>query len=132
MARHNLVYWRGEAYVGVGPGAHGRLQRDGGWLATEAARTPKAYMEIVAARGLGHGEADALTPEDRAEERLLMGLRIADGVRWDEIAPLGLAPGSGRIAGLVVQGLVLADTLGLRATPEGRRLLDGIIRTLIV
>ena len=132
MARHNLVYWRGEAYVGVGPGAHGRLRRDGGWVATEAARTPKAYTDRVATRGVGHAQAEALTPEDRAEERLLMGLRIAEGVCWDEVAALDLRPGSERIAELADHGLVVSDAQGLRATPEGRRLLDGVIRRLIV
>jgi len=132
MARHNLVYWRGEAYVGVGPGAHGRLRVNGSWLATEAARTPKAYIEALAAKGLGHAQADVLTPQERAEERLLMGLRIAEGVRWDEIAALGLAPGSARIAELAQHGLVTVDAAGLRATASGRPLLDGIIRTLIV
>jgi putative oxygen-independent coproporphyrinogen III oxidase len=132
MARHNLVYWRGEAYVGVGPGAHGRLRDATGWLATEAARTPADYAETVARQGLGHAERDLLTPEARAEERLLMGLRIADGVRWDEIAALGLSPGSPRIADLQAHGLLRADAERLQATPEGRRLLDSIIRTLIV
>jgi oxygen-independent coproporphyrinogen-3 oxidase len=132
MARHNLVYWRGEAYVGVGPGAHGRLRQDGGWIATEAARTPRAYMETVAAKGLGHGESLRLSLEERAEERLLMGLRIEAGVRWDEIAALGLRPGSERICGLAEQGLLITDALGLKATPNGRRLLDGMIRALIV
>jgi len=132
MARHNLVYWRGEAYVGVGPGAHGRLRDGTGWLATEAARTPADYLETVARQGLGHAERDPLSPEARAEERLLMGLRIADGVRWDEIAALGLSPGSSRIADLQSHGLLRADAERLQATPEGRRLLDSIIRTLIV
>ena len=132
MARHNLVYWRGEAYVGVGPGAHGRLRRDGGWVATEAARTPAAYIQALSDKGLGHGQVDILTAQDRAEERLLMGLRIEEGVRWDEISALDLHPGSERIAGLAAHGWVRSDAHGLRATPEGRRLLDGIIRTLIV
>ena len=132
MARHNLVYWRGEAYVGVGPGAHGRLWQAGGWVAAEAARTPKAYVETVSAQGLGHGEALRMTPQDRAEERLLMGLRIREGVRWHEIAALGLGPGSDRVSGLAAHGWLVADDDGLRATPEGRHLLDGIIRTLIV
>ena len=132
MARHNLVYWRGEAYVGVGPGAHGRLRRDGGWVATEATRTPADYIQALSVKGLGHGQADVLTPQDRAEERLLMGLRIAEGVCWDEVAALDLRPGSERIAELADHGLVVSDAQGLRATPEGRRLLDGVIRRLIV
>ena len=132
MARHNLVYWRGEAYVGVGPGAHGRLRVNGSWLATEAARTPRAYVQAVTQTGIGHASATPLTPLDRAEERLLMGLRIAEGVRWDEVAALGLAPGSERIAGLANGGWVTADAAGLRATALGRPLLDGIVRTLIV
>ena len=132
MARHNLVYWRGEAYVGVGPGAHGRLRREEGWVATEAARTPKVYMDTVAAKRPGHAQADVLSAQDRAEERLLMGLRIADGVRWEEIAALDLGPGSARIADLERHGLVVTGPAGLRATPDGRHLLDGVIRTLIV
>ena len=109
-----------------------RLRREEGWVATEAARTPKVYMDTVAAKRPGHAQADVLSAQDRAEERLLMGLRIADGVRWDEIAALDLGPGSAPIADLERHGLVVSGPAGLRATPDGRRLLDGVIRTLIV
>ena len=129
-SRHNLVYWRGHDYVGAGPGAHGRLTQDGARVATVAAARPADYIARVAATGRGVVEAGALTPIEAAEERLLMGLRIEEGVAFAEVAALGLAPGSSRVAELVGLGLVADDPDRLRATPAGRMLLDRLTARL--
>src|SRR5262249_4543003 len=75
-SRHNLVYWRGWDYVGAGPGAHGRLTRQGVRCATVGELRPAQYIARVASGGVGFAELEALTPREAAEERVLSGLRI--------------------------------------------------------
>ena len=131
-SRHNLVYWRGQDYVGVGPGAHGRLTLDGVRTATEAARKVGDYIRDVSETGLGFREPEALSPVARAEERLLMGLRTDEGVGFGELSALGLTAAHPTVAGLVEQGLLAADPVRLRATRAGRVVLDGVTRNLIL
>jgi oxygen-independent coproporphyrinogen-3 oxidase len=133
-SRHNLVYWRGHDYVGVGPGAHGRLSLapsalEGGKLATTAHRGIANYIRAVAQTGVGF-EREDLTPLEAAEERLLLGLRIDDGVAFAEIAPLGLSPDTPKVKSLVAVGLLADDPQRLRATRSGRLVLDRLTGTL--
>lgn len=130
-SRHNLVYWRGQDYVGAGPGAHGRLTLDGVRTATTAASGVADYIRSVDETGAGF-EAETLTPVEAAEERILMGLRTYEGVAWAELAALGLGPGHPAVVELVGQGLLAEDPEWLRATPAGRFVLDGVTRALIV
>lgn len=131
-SRHNLVYWCGQDYVGVGPGAHGRLALHGVRTATEGARKVGDYIGNVRETGLGFRAPEPLSPVEAAEERLLMGLRTYEGVGFGELAALGLAAGHPVVAGLVDQGQLAPDPHRLRATPEGRFVLDGVTRTLIL
>ena len=128
-SRHNLVYWRGCDYVGVGPGAHGRLSLPEGRAATTAHRAIKDYIAAVAETGLGF-EREILTPEEAAEERLVLGLRIDDGVGFDEMAPLGLNPDAAKVCDLVEAGLLADDRNRLRATRAGRLVLDRLTGAL--
>ncbi|MDB5444260.1 MAG: oxygen-independent coproporphyrinogen oxidase [Phenylobacterium sp.] len=121
-SRHNLVYWRGHDYVGAGPGAHGRITLGGARHATYSTPRPADYIGRVAETGLGFESRAALTPGEAAQERLLTGLRILDGVDRAELAALEIAPG--RIADLVALGLLADDPRRLRATPAGRLVLD--------
>ena len=129
-SRHNLAYWRGEDYVGAGPGAHGRLTIAGVRLATEAARAVKDYIAAVDRAGTGFAAREALSPRETALERLLMGLRTCEGVAWIDLAPLGLSGGSSGVQDLAEQGLLKADAARLTATASGRPVLDGVIRQL--
>lgn len=128
-SRHNLVYWRGVDYVGVGPGAHGRLALPEGRAATVAHRTIKDYVAAVAGAGLGF-EREILNPEEAAEERLVLGLRIDDGVGFEEMAPLGLSPDLPKVRDLVETGLLVDDRQRLRATRQGRLVLDRLTGAL--
>jgi oxygen-independent coproporphyrinogen-3 oxidase len=128
-SRHNLVYWRGRDYVGAGPGAHGRLSLPEGRAATVARRGIKDYVTAVAETGVGF-DREILTPEEAAEERLVLGLRIDDGVGFDEMAPLGLAPDLPKVRDLVEAGLLADDAKRLRATRAGRLVLDRLTGTL--
>ena len=121
-SRHNLVYWRGHDYVGVGPGAHGRITVDGVRHATQAVKRPGDY---IASDGPAR---EALTPRETAEERLLSGLRIDQGVARAEVAALEIAPD--KIAHLVELGLLADDPDRLRATRKGRLVLDRLTTEL--
>jgi oxygen-independent coproporphyrinogen-3 oxidase len=125
-SRHNLVYWRGHDYLGLGPGAHGRLTANGVRTATEAARVIPEYVQAVRERGTGLVLAEALTPEEAAEERLLMGLRTVEGVALAELDPLGLP----RLPDLQEAGFVRLAGGRLFATAQGRPVLDRVIREL--
>ncbi|WP_426009919.1 radical SAM family heme chaperone HemW [Caulobacter sp. DWR2-3-1b2] len=128
-SRHNLVYWQGHDYVGAGPGAHGRLSLDGGKLATTAHRKVADYIRAVAQTGVGF-EREVLTPLEAAEERLVLGLRIDDGVAFAEIAALALSPDTPKVKSLVEDGLLADDPTRLRATRPGRLVLDRLTGTL--
>jgi oxygen-independent coproporphyrinogen-3 oxidase len=122
-SRHNLIYWRGGDYLGVGPGAHGRVTDARGvrW----AALTPRRiadYVALVETRGGGLSERSALTPREAALERLLMGLRSIEGVERGELAPLGLDDAT--IERLVAAGLLETPGARIVATKQGRALLD--------
>ncbi len=127
-ARHNLVYWRGEDYVGVGPGAHGRLTRpDGVRLASEAEARIPAYIARVDATGTAATFTEQ-SPLDRAEERLLMGLRTDEGLALDEVAALPLK----NLDDLIESGHLVRHGNRFAATAAGRLVLDHVTRRLIL
>jgi putative oxygen-independent coproporphyrinogen III oxidase len=127
-SRHNLVYWQGEDYVGAGPGAHGRITLGGVRQASYAAARPADYVTRVAETGLGFASREALSPREAAQERLLSGLRITEGVALTDVAALEMAPD--RIADLVRLGLLADDAERLRATSAGRLVLDRLTSEL--
>ncbi len=127
-SRHNLVYWRGEAYVGAGPGAHGRLRLAGRRIATEAERGVEAYVARVARQGTGWSLQAAMDASDALEERVLMGLRISDGVELDDIERLGR---TAALAPLIADGWLTAEAGRVRATQAGRLLLDSVTGALL-
>jgi len=135
--RHNLTYWRGGDYVGIGPGAHGRLSLRGGAVATRQIKAPALWLKKVESAGQGTQEESAIAPEDRARELLMMGLRIAEGVDKTRFARLAgrtveTLANPGSITRLV-EGGFLEDTSGtLRATAPGRMALNAVLRELLV
>lgn len=129
-ARHNLAIWRGAEYLGVGPGAHGRATLGGVRTATRAAVRIADYVGAVGATGVGWAETTALSPVDAAEERLMLGLRIAEGAPWAELGPVSDRVRA-RATALAEQGLVETTAERLRVTAEGRPLLDAVIRALL-
>ncbi|MGB1034894.1 MAG: radical SAM family heme chaperone HemW, partial [Primorskyibacter sp.] len=78
QSRHNLIYWRYGDYLGIGPGAHGRVTLDGQKYATETALAPGRWLQDVS-QGGGEAQRTAITPKDQAGEYLMMGLRITEG-----------------------------------------------------
>ncbi|MGC2087285.1 MAG: radical SAM family heme chaperone HemW [Bradyrhizobium sp.] len=130
--RHNLVYWRGQEYAGVGPGAHGRLDIGNRRHATATDKRPEAWLMRVEANGHGVMTDDDLNSEERADEFLLMGLRLAEGIdpkRYAAISGRTLDPN--RIALLREEGAIAVDADGrLRVTQEGFPVLDAVVADL--
>jgi oxygen-independent coproporphyrinogen-3 oxidase len=127
-SRHNLLYWRGHDYVGAGPGAHGRLTLDGARTATHAHAGVGAYVAAVSEVGVGWRTRETLNPRERAEERLLTGLRTLEGVGLEELEPL--RPEAARIRALSDAGLIEPCGGRLVATGAGRLVLDRLTAEL--
>jgi putative oxygen-independent coproporphyrinogen III oxidase len=130
--RHNLVYWRGHDYAGIGPGAHGRLTIDGRRLATETDKRPEAWLMRVEENGTGLTVTEKLTPGETADEYLLMGLRLAEGIDLERYSAIsGRTLDAGRIAILREEGAVETTADGrLRVTQSGFPLLDAVVADL--
>ena len=131
-SRHNLVYWRYGEYVGSGPGAHGRFVEDGARTVTIAERLPETWLDLVEQDGHGIVDGEILTSAEEADEFLLMGMRLVEGVELDRYQRLGGRPLSAkRIAMLGDEGLV--EPVGnsrLRATAAGRLVLNALVADL--
>ncbi|MCR6644836.1 MAG: radical SAM family heme chaperone HemW [Terricaulis sp.] len=128
---HNLVYWRSGEWIGVGPGAHGRMRRDGARFALEAQRRPADYIDAVRENGLGLIEETALTGEEQADEMLIMGLRVADGVEIAQLDALRGRPIKRQaIAQLCEFGLIDSDGKTISLTSAGRLLANRVAEVL--
>ena len=138
--RHNLIYWRYQDYVGIGPGAHGRFADGAGQeLAKRATRRtsgPEAWLDSVERAGHGTAETSLVMGQDLVEEALMMGLRLADGIDRalfastagvDPVAALGEA----RLAPLMAAGYLEVDDSRLKATAAGRQRLNAVLERLI-
>jgi putative oxygen-independent coproporphyrinogen III oxidase len=130
--RHNLTYWRYGDYVGVGPGAHGRITMDGVKSATVTERMPAKWLASVQTDGHGLVEKEQITPLHSAEEMMLMGLRLSEGVSLARYADLAGAPvDPGRLAQFADDGLLMQADDRLTATPSGRLVLNKLLGELL-
>ena len=136
-SRHNLVYWRYGDYLGIGPGAHQRLLLDGALLAGRRHRAPEEWLARVERDGHATTSEESLSPQDRAREALLMGLRLAEG-----IDPARIRARSGLSLAEALDPAMLTACLDedylewtaagrLRATAEGRMRLDAMLPVLL-
>jgi putative oxygen-independent coproporphyrinogen III oxidase len=130
--RHNLIYWRMHEYAGVGPGAHGRLDVGGERHATATEKRPEVWLAQVETRGEGLVTDDVLIREEIADEFLLMGLRLAEGIdiaRYAALAGRPLDPE--RIAALCENGMIETTAGGrLRVSASGFPVLDAVVADL--
>lgn len=134
---HNLAYWRYGSWIGVGPGAHGRpVQPDGRRFATSNHRKPERWLEAIEAHGQATEDFQPLSAAERAEEAVLMGLRLAEGIDLDRIGrETGLAPDQiidpEATSAFVDQGLIERRASHLKVLPAGRLLLNAIVSQVI-
>jgi putative oxygen-independent coproporphyrinogen III oxidase len=127
--RHNLLYWRYGDYAGVGPGAHSRLTLDGSRRALSTERHPESWLRRVGQAGHGIVEDETLSGTEEATERLLMGLRLAEGVPAAALFAAGVVPA--RLPELAAHGLLAVSPGRVSATAAGRQLLNAVIRELL-
>lgn len=132
--RHNLAYWRYEDYLGIGPGAHGRVTRAGGKIATQQRRAPEAWLDAVEA-GAGFDAMTGIAPDTALEEMLMMGLRLAEGVaraRIEAIADCTVETRLGpALFRLIDGGFLTLDQIRLAATAAGRQRLNAVLAALL-
>jgi putative oxygen-independent coproporphyrinogen III oxidase len=132
QSRHNLVYWRYQEYAGAGPGAHGRIGADGKRIATATEKHPERWLAQVEEHGHGLAEEEALSQLEQADEILVMGLRLAEGIdvaRFERLTGVSLNPE--RVSFLESEGLIeRGANARLRVTPSGFPILDAIVADL--
>jgi putative oxygen-independent coproporphyrinogen III oxidase len=133
--RHNLAYWRYEDYLGIGPGAHGRVTRGHGKLATQQRRAPEAWLAAIEETGSAFDETTPIAPETAVEEMLMMGLRLSEGVSRARLEALAdrtaedlFGPALSR---LVDGGFLTLDDDRLVATAAGRQRLNAVLAALL-
>lgn len=127
-SEHNLHVWRGGDYLGLGPGAHGRLTRDGVRTATVAHRKIDAYVAGVIEGAPWEERAD-LSPQEAAEERVLLGLRTVEGVPLTVLDALAAA--ARPLAEMTEEGFLTVADGRVIATATGRPLLDAVTARLL-
>jgi oxygen-independent coproporphyrinogen-3 oxidase len=131
-SRHNLIYWRYGEYVGVGPGAHGRIVTPNGRRAQATERHPEMWLTVVETDGHALVEDEMLSSEEQGDEFLLMGLRLSEGIepaRFEAVAGRRLDPA--RISSLIAEGMVEVTPAGrLRVSAEGFPVLDAVVADL--
>lgn len=130
-SKHNLIYWSGGSWAGIGPGAHGRIKVDGQRIATETYLSPEGWLKRVAENGSGTRKSEVLSSDDVANEFVMMGLRMIDGIqlsRYTHITghPLHVSEI------LIEQGLVHIEQGTLKVTQSGRLLLNQVIQELLI
>jgi len=140
-SRHNLTYWRYGDYVGIGPGAHGRLTLAGqGKVATRTHRAPEVWLDRTLAAGTGAKPFEPVDARDRLTEMLMMGLRLSEGVPLDRIEmetgrPLSAWLTAGQFERLVRLEMLTLQAQGeqsvLKATAQGRERLNSVLASLL-
>jgi oxygen-independent coproporphyrinogen-3 oxidase len=129
-SRHNLAYWRYEDYLGIGPGAHGRITRDGVKYATRQRRLPEAWLKQPEFE-----ETVAIPRKTAIEEMAMMGLRITQGVSRAKLEALAGRPVEalfgGALTRLIDGGFVVLDDERLAATAAGRQRLNAVLGALL-
>lgn len=131
-SKHNMIYWQSGDWIGLGPGAHGRLSIDGARIATEAHARPHDYIKAVSLTGTGLNLRDILTQDDTAHELVTMGLRPATGIAFARIERLlGRAIKPETLAHLRAGGWLAESSQTLALTAPGRLLADRIALELL-
>ncbi|HEY8268722.1 MAG TPA: radical SAM family heme chaperone HemW [Xanthobacteraceae bacterium] len=130
-SRHNLVYWRYGEYAGVGPGAHGRIDQESQRFATETERHPESWLQRVEREGHGLIVNERLSAPEQADEFLLMGLRLREGVDRTRYARLaGRSFDAARVQTLESQGFIEIVGERLRVSGAGFPILNAIVADL--
>ena len=132
QSRHNLIYWRGGDYVGIGPGAHGRLTLAGQRIATETELSPGGWLDRVARDGSGETLRSTITAREQAEEYAMMALRLSEGMDRQRFVRLNGSDFDPELLNRLADiGMITVSPERITATAEGRRVLNAILRDLL-
>lgn len=132
QSRHNLIYWRYGDYAGIGPGAHGRLTRNGTRVATQTPLAPQTWLDQVSRAGHGELARETIPAQEQAIEYLMMSMRLTEGSdlkRYQQLAGTELPPA--RIDDLIAQGVLAQADDRIMATDQGRPVLNAVLRALM-
>ncbi|OIN87522.1 MAG: coproporphyrinogen III oxidase [Alphaproteobacteria bacterium CG1_02_46_17] len=135
-SRHNLIYWRYGDYLGIGPGAHGRVTLTGEKIATRDHRAPEIWLNRVTESGHGSHDFETVGSEARFQECLMMGLRLREGVPFERLSAAAGGEYSGfldmeAVNHLIAGGILEDDKKSLRTTPQGFKCLNSVLGYLI-
>jgi putative oxygen-independent coproporphyrinogen III oxidase len=130
-SRHNMLYWQGGDYVGIGPGAHGRVTLAGQRTAIVCAKVPGAWLSAIETKGTGEIVTEVLTPDEIASEYLMMGMRLQTGVSRTRYRLLGGTERPEVLQDLENLGLLRVTQDSMQTTPQGRLVLNAILRQLL-
>ena len=132
QSRHNLIYWRGGDYVGIGPGAHGRLTLAGQRIATETELSPSGWLDRVARDGSGETLRSTITAREQAEEYAMIALRLSEGMDRQRFGRLNGSDFDPELLNRLADiGMITVSPERITATAEGRRVLNAILRDLL-
>ncbi len=136
-SRHNLSYWRGDSYIGVGAGAHGRIKVNGKRIATQTLKSPERWLENVEKNGQAVEVWQEISRETEIEERVMMGLRLRDGINYQEFKmrtgyDLEQNINLAKRDLFIEKGLLEDDKANLKTTLSGRLLLNKLTAELLV
>jgi oxygen-independent coproporphyrinogen-3 oxidase len=135
-SRHNLTCWRGGDYLGIGPGAHGRLNIDGAFYGTHQIHNPARWLQLAGENGHGTAKRRSLDPRDRARELVMMGLRLSEGIDLERFCDVTGIPvddvlDHDALTRLSDGGLIERNARTLRATSDGRQRLNAVLAELL-
>ncbi len=130
-SRHNLIYWRAGDYAGIGPGAHGRLTLGGARWASDTLKAPLGWLRQVETTGNGDLAREAVPLEEQAAEYLMMSLRLSEGTDLARYRALSGVVNEAKIRDLEGLGMVTQSGERLSATPQGRMVLNAVLRELL-
>jgi oxygen-independent coproporphyrinogen-3 oxidase len=131
-SRHNLIYWRGGDFIGIGPGAHGRYYQGPKRKATVMTKNPNKWLSQIKRLGHGAEPSTVLSKSDEALEYLMMSARLVEGtdLKFLEALDLNLL-NYNNIKGLTKLGLIFVKNERMVVTPEGRPVLNSVLSELI-
>lgn len=136
-SQHNLIYWRYQDYVGIGPGAHGRYKNTlDEKIATQCLRGPESWADRVLEQGCGYQSTESLSPETQALEMIMMGLRLEEGIEFKRFSseighPIENFINASQLQLLEKEGYLRKSPTTLSLTPQGRNNLNSILKMLV-
>ena len=132
-SRHNLVYWQGDDYVGIGPGAHSRLNNQ----AIHQIYKPDLWLESVENKNTGEQKRKSLNQDERALEIIMMGMRLKEGLEKNKFntltgRPLAEYINQENVDFLIENQLLEENQTTLKATPEGLKCLNALLEKILL